>query len=578
MAFYVTKAGKRIEFPDDASPEEIQQIADAEEGVTRRSPQELQNAMMRNEPDAKEEWDARNNASQSNYLPDMYSPVKGERGTDLRVEGFGRSLNSTIEGAGQLMGITPQSQIDESARIDVPLMNNTHGQIGNIAGMTTQMLIPGTAAVRGGMLAPKIAALPVAGRAAIGLLGAGAENAAFSGIQPVVTGDTRGGNMAEGAAWGVGGKALQSGAGLLARGGSGVVSNTMKSLQEEAAKRGITLGVPELTNSPMIQTVSNQLGRLPFGGGAARAEKNKTAINRAVAKTIGEDADAVTSEVYDNAYTRLSGNYDKIKRDNPLPLTKELVDELSAIQKDAASKFSGAGKSVQGFLDDIANKSESGQLTGAQFKSLESELGKLTKSGGESALYLGRLRDTLRSHWQDSVQKSGNGADADLLNLTNSQYGSLKTIRDLVSKEGGDGISPQGLLSRVNKDNAGKERMARGNGGELGLLAQIGQKMKKPPDSGTADRLLVNGALATGLYGAQNHGYISPELALLIGGGLLGNRALNSRTASNYYAKGMPKPAAGLLRASAKPLPYLLPAIASTSAANEPKKKKKKKD
>lgn len=544
----------------------------------QRRPQELQNAMMRNEPGAKEEWDARAKAAGAEQV---YNPIEGQRPTDLRVEGFGRSINSTKEGIGQLLGITPQSQIDESARIDAPLMNNVHGQIGNIAGITTQMLVPGTAIARGGMLAPKVAAMSGASRFGLGLLGASAENAAFTGIQPVVSGDTRMGNMGEAALWGAGGKAAQSGVGLLARGGSGAVSNVMKNLQEEAAKRGINIGVPELTNNQMIQTVSNQLGRLPFGGGTKRIADNRAAFNQATAKTFGENADAINDDVYSAAKTRLSANYDKIKANNPLPLNKTLVDELSALQKDAQMKGGReAGEIIKGWTKALAGKADkSGKVDGAAFKALDSELGAQMKSGGPNSIWLGQLRDSLRKNWNDAVIARGNAGDIKLLAETNSQYGALKTIRDLVSD---DGISPQGLMARVRSNNAGKERMASGTAGELGELAKIGQKMKAPPNSGTADRGLVNlaalGAAGAGGSYAGSQGWISPELALLVGGGLLGNRALNSKAASNYFVKGMNPTAQGLLKGAAKPLPYVLPAIAATSAAAEPKKKKKKKD
>lgn len=564
-----------ITAPDDATEEQVLAYAQTQQAPTKqRSPQELQNAVMRGEPGAKEEWDARVTATQGAAGLKPYSPTEGQRGTDLRVEGFGRSINSTKEGIGQLLGITPQSQIDESARIDAPLMGDTNGQIGNIAGLTTQMLIPGTALARTATLAPKLAALPAYARFGAGLLGAAGENAAFTGIQPVVSGDTRAGNMGEAALWGAGGKAAQSGVGLLARGGSGVISNTMKNLQEEAAKRGITLGVPELTNNQMVQTVSNQLGRLPFGGGIAKAERNKAAINQAVAKTFGENADAVNSEVYGAAKSRIGGEFNRLTDQNNLPVTRELMSSLKAAQENAG-KLSTSGPVVSGWIDELLSKAGAdGKIPGKAYQAIDSELGAAMKSGGPEAYQLGKLREVIRGHMDEAISP----ADKQAWQQARSQYGALKTIRDLVSKDSGEGISPQGLMARVTSNNAGKERMAQGTAGELGLLAQIGQKIKAPPNSGTADRALVNIGAGGLLYGAQNQGYISPELALLMGGGLLGNRALNSRAASNYYAKGLSPVASGLLKGAAKPLPYVLPAIAATSAAAEPKKKKKKKD
>lgn len=45
--------------------------------------------------------------------------------------------------------------------------------------------------------------------------------------------------------------------------------------------------------------------------------------------------------------------------------------------------------------------------------------------------------------------------------------------------------------------------MAVGNGGDLGDLARIGQRfLKEAPNSGTADRMLVNLGIGGGLWGA----------------------------------------------------------------------------
>ena len=70
-------------------------------------------------------------------------------------------------------------------------------------------------------------------------------------------------------------------------------------------------------------------------------------------------------------------------------------------------------------------------------------------------------------------------------------------------------------MGRVTSNNAGKTRMARGVGGDLGELARIGQRfLKEPASSGTAERGLVYGlagggvvaepATAAGVYGAAN--------------------------------------------------------------------------
>lgn len=63
-------------------------------------------------------------------------------------------------------------------------------------------------------------------------------------------------------------------------------------------------------------------------------------------------------------------------------------------------------------------------------------------------------------------------------------------------------ISPAQLLGRVTANNAGKEAMAAGRGGDLGQLANIGQTFLKDgiPNSGTPERLAAYGLLGAGGY------------------------------------------------------------------------------
>lgn len=183
----------------------------------------------------------------------------------------------------------------------------------------------------------------------------------------------------------------------------------------------------------------------------------------------------------------------------------------------------------------------------------------IAKPGGEKGHYIGKVRDVLRSHMDDAISP----ADREAWQTARQQYRNLKTIRDLVSKETGSGISPAALMGRMNAGGAGKEAMASGKGGQLGDLAQIGQRFLKDPipNSGTAERLGWLGALGGG--GAML-GVEPTTMAATLGGGAVARGLLDSpalgrlmlREGRGEGAQAM----APYLRAAGVPLfPWLMP-------------------
>lgn len=129
-----------------------------------------------------------------------YDPTEGMSGTDKFLAGVGKAMTDVGRGAGQLVGLIDRKDVEESRRLDAPLMNTGAGVAGNIAGAV-------------GMLAPT-ALIPGANT----LAGAGAIGAATGLLQPSTsTGETLtnvgiGGAVAPAAIMiGRGGKALYEG-------------------------------------------------------------------------------------------------------------------------------------------------------------------------------------------------------------------------------------------------------------------------------------------------------------------------------------------------------------------------------
>ena len=481
------------------------------------------------------------------------------RGVIASVEHQPRTISTLLTGKAQpsvadQIGLPTQEDVDYSNEIDKPLMATGAGMTGNIGGQIGQMVLPASAAMRGAKAlgATKLlarGAAPAAVRAATG-------SAAFAGTQPVLSGESRLGNMAIGGAAGATGQGIASGVGALARPAAAALAPQVRALAARADQMGIPVSMTQLSDSKFLKTLSSTLERLPLTGAAQSRNAQQEAFNRAVSRTFGEDASAVTQDVYASAKQRIGGAFNSLTARNTLQIGDALLSKLASLQ-DEASRFGtdDAARAVGSAVDELLAKADaSGKLPGRAYQALDSKLGKLTKAGDEKAMYLGQVRDAVREAMDGSIS----AADREAWQLARGQYKNLKTVRDLVAKEGADGnISPALLAGRMNATQAGKEAMAMGKGGDLGDLARIGRQFVRDPipDSGTAGRLTALGALTGGGYAMG----IDPQATLLtLAGGATGGRALNkllnSQAGRNYMLNGSSsaKTLAELLR----PLPY----------------------
>lgn len=153
MAIVDLGDGSTLEVPDNLTPKQIQ-------GVVAR--------VMR----AK--------SAESKPTVNM-DPTAGMSGTQKFLAGAGKSLYDIGRGVGQVLGVVPQSDIDEAAKLDRPLMKTGAGMAGNVVG--------GTAALLPLMAVP--GANTVGGSAVLGGI--------VSGLAPVETGQDRVKNAATGA-------------------------------------------------------------------------------------------------------------------------------------------------------------------------------------------------------------------------------------------------------------------------------------------------------------------------------------------------------------------------------------------
>lgn len=433
-----------------------------------------------------------------------YSPTEGMSKYDLAMAGAGKSVIDMYRGAKQLVGLGNQEEIDESAKLDKPLMQTLPGKLGYVGGSIASTVIPAGLAGQ----AAKVAGLAKTGAALTAIanpstFGAGAASGAVMGaLQPTATGDSRLLDTAGGAVAGLGGQALAKGASAI---GSVVADNlgpAANKAVEALQNAGVPLDAAQRTGSILLQRAKAMLSDNPMTAGAQRdfADMQQKSINRAFLSTIGETANAATPDVMGRAMTRLGNNYDNIASRVQLPYDN-IEGPLSDIMNNARLTLNDAQfGTVQRNADDILQKASQngGVINGEQFQNVKKTLDRLSSSGDSDVAEVARdMRQSLHDGLLKSAQDSGNTADAQLLQKTNQQWRNMRTIEGAIDKEGSGDISPA-RLANVMGQKANRSVSIYGKGDTtLSDLAQSANALlpNKTPNSGTASRLVAQATL-----------------------------------------------------------------------------------
>lgn len=212
-----------------------------------------------------------------------FDPTKGMSGTDKFLSGAGKAFTDIGRGVSQIFGSDNQAAIDESKRLDAPLMNTGAGFAGNVTGniaaTAPAMLIPGVNTVAGGAA-----------------LGAG-----LGAIQPVASDESRVSNVAAGA---VGGALVPTAAAAL---------RTGKALVEPLYERGRATIAGRLLNrvtgdnAPAVQARMAAARELVPGSQPTAAEVAESGGVAAVQRMAAQaDPEAYAQRGMEQANARLN--------------------------------------------------------------------------------------------------------------------------------------------------------------------------------------------------------------------------------------------------------------------------------
>lgn len=209
-----------------------------------------------------------------------------------------------------------------------------------------------------------------------------------------------------------------------------------------------------------------------------------------------EKSTRLTPDVFSDAMDRSGKGIGDITERTPVP-AEDIKPGLESIKDDIATATDENQRIVNTYIGQLADRvGENGQIDGTALKELNSKIGAQarTNAGNDLGRYLSNLQDVI----QDGVERSAAPADVQPLRDFRRQYAYGKMLEPEVAKTIDGKVSPAGLMSAVTRTKQGKYYMARQMGGPIGDLAKVGQLIKEPKSSGTAERALVYGKLGLG--------------------------------------------------------------------------------
>lgn len=377
-------------------------------------------------------------------------------------------------------------QETDAARAANPLTSS----IGSVAGTVAPFLAAGAAAPR---------LMGVSGTIPQQMMMGGLSNALIGGGDTLMRGGT--GDEALGNALisgGIGGAvpAVLGAAGKIGNALLGKVSPETAKLAELARnKYDIPLGVGQISENQMVRFADDVVNKLPFSGGTLSTGQQQAALNREVAKLFGEKAEKITPDVMARAKTRLGQAFEDVAtQTGTIPADPTFDQSMLNILTDAQGVLTPDElKPLMNQFDQIMSKFQQGgnAIDGKVYQSLTHKDAPLDVLSNRTniGVYARKIRDAL----DDALERAAPPAVRDDLLKARSQYKVMKTIEGLAEKGVIGDINPALLLGAVRSSY---DNMAYGGGGDLAELARIGQAfMKKPPSSGTSERMLVMNAL-----------------------------------------------------------------------------------
>lgn len=475
------------------------------------------------------------------------NPTEGMSGMQKFLAGVGKGMVDVGRGAGQMLGLVSQQEIDQAKARDAALMKTGAGIAGNVVGnmatIAPLMLVPGANTVAG----------------------AGAVGAVSGALQPTASNEDRVKNMLAG---GIGGAV-----------GQGAVNFLGKALKPEVAKNVQTILDAKITPTPgqikggWIGKIESAAESIPWvGEGITNAKTraihqfNKAALDKAL-EPIGASTTTIGHEGIVQARKAVEAAYDTAIELVPrVDFGDDTAKVLVAAGQEAPESFFGAiakikemgktlkpdyRKQLNNLIDENLLKKMTPEKTmsGEAAMTAKNEFARMAREFRKGNVsfddrQIASALDAVKEEILGAVQRMEPTAK-EVIKKADAAHALLMRVEDAATK-GVDGIfTPAQLGQSVKKLDLSLRKKGVSQGAALMQdLSNAGRDVlgSNLPNSGTADRMMgahaIN-ALVAGLGGGI--GYAHPT----IGAGVLATGALGRAAYTDPAQKALAYALAG---------------------------------
>jgi hypothetical protein len=281
---------------------------------------------------------------------------------------------------------------------------------------------------------------------------------------------------------------------------------TKRAAVDVLEREGVTsLTAGQRTGNKSLQYLESAASHAPgAGGGAARIEhEGQQQFTEAAMRRAGAGAEA-TPEVLAANQRRLGNAFEDLSARNNLVPDNAFVNDIV----DAAANYRRVPDSqqramVQGYIDDIIDHVNNGQMPGPQYQEMRSRLSRQANGLRQTDPTLSEALRDMRNALDNAMARSISPADREAWQTARREYGAQKVLETAASRAGevtAEGqITPANLRNTISAQNRGA--YARGEG-DFNELARAGVQVMTPlPNSGTAQRANAFHLLNAGLLG-----------------------------------------------------------------------------